>query len=303
MSILFESAEINGMKLQNRFVRSATWEGMATPEGAVTPKLIETMARLAKGGVGLIISSHTYVRREGRQPPADRRLPGRLTDRLREMTAVVHEVGGKICLQLAHAGNFAAEALTGAPPRVVSDYEGLAKTPRKELTSKDMSWSLPLPRRPAGPRRRASTGSRSTRRMAICSASSFPRRLTGARTAMAAAPEPVPHPSRDPPRHQTGYGEHLSRLDQDELPGLHRRRPQPGRLHRRRRPSGRCGPRRHRAERRPALQPQVSPSRPHIDSEEKEAYFREESHAFRKRIPLPRSWSAGSGLSALPKGS
>jgi len=58
MSILFASGEINGMKLRNRFVRSATWEGMATPEGAVTPKLIETMTLLAKGRVRLTISSH-----------------------------------------------------------------------------------------------------------------------------------------------------------------------------------------------------------------------------------------------------
>jgi 2,4-dienoyl-CoA reductase-like NADH-dependent reductase (Old Yellow Enzyme family) len=139
MSILFESSEINGMKLRNRFVRSATWEGMATPEGAATPKLVETMALLAKGGVGLIISSHAYVRPEGQATPWQIGVyEDRLIDGLREMTAVVHAVGGKIVLQLAHAGNFAAEALTGTPPLVVSDYEGLAKSPRKELTSRDI---------------------------------------------------------------------------------------------------------------------------------------------------------------------
>ena len=139
MSILFESSEINGMKLRNRFVRSATWEGMASPEGAVTPKLIETMALLAKGGVGLIISSHAYVRPEGQATPWQIGVyEDRLIDGLRNMTAAVHKAGGKIVLQLAHAGNFAAEALTGIPPLVVSDYEGLAKTPRKELTIKDI---------------------------------------------------------------------------------------------------------------------------------------------------------------------
>lgn len=35
MSILFQTSEINGMTLSNRFVRSATWEGMAAErEGA-----------------------------------------------------------------------------------------------------------------------------------------------------------------------------------------------------------------------------------------------------------------------------
>lgn len=139
MSILFESGEINGMKLRNRFVRSATWEGMASPEGAVTRKLIETMTLLAEGGVGLIISSHAYVRPEGQATPWQIGVyEDRLIDGLRQMTAAVHDAGGKIVLQLAHAGNFAAEALTGTPPLVVSDYEGLAETPRKELTVKDI---------------------------------------------------------------------------------------------------------------------------------------------------------------------
>lgn len=52
MSKLFETTEISGMKLRNRFVRSATWEGMASPEGAVTPKLIDTMAALARAAWG-----------------------------------------------------------------------------------------------------------------------------------------------------------------------------------------------------------------------------------------------------------
>ena len=34
---LFESTQINNMSLANRFVRSATWEGMAADNGAATP--------------------------------------------------------------------------------------------------------------------------------------------------------------------------------------------------------------------------------------------------------------------------
>jgi 2,4-dienoyl-CoA reductase-like NADH-dependent reductase (Old Yellow Enzyme family) len=139
MSILFESTEINGMKLNNRFVRSATWEGMASPEGAVTPKLIETMMALSKGGVGLIISGHTYIRQEGQASPlqlgvySDDLIPG-----LKEMAVAVHDEGGKIVMQLAHAGHFAAEKITGKTPLVVSNYEGLAKTHRKEAADSDI---------------------------------------------------------------------------------------------------------------------------------------------------------------------
>ena len=65
MAKLFEASTINGMQLANRFVRSATWEGLAEEDGKVTPRLIDLMVGLARGGVGLIISGHAYVRREG----------------------------------------------------------------------------------------------------------------------------------------------------------------------------------------------------------------------------------------------
>ena len=38
---------------------------MATDDGACTPKLINLMVKLAKGGVGLIITSHAYVQKVG----------------------------------------------------------------------------------------------------------------------------------------------------------------------------------------------------------------------------------------------
>lgn len=121
MSKLFEATEINGMKLANRFVRSATFEGMAATDGAVTPRLINTMTALAKGGVGLIITSHAYVQREGQAAPLqigvykDELLAG-----LKEMTEAVHASGGKIIMQLSHAGR----AAFGQPPLLVSKLAG-----------------------------------------------------------------------------------------------------------------------------------------------------------------------------------
>lgn len=131
---LFETTQINGMTLANRFVRSATWEGMASEEGAVTPALKDLNADLARGGVGLIISSHAYVSREGQAGPwqlgiyDDTLLPG-----LVEMTTAVHDHGGRIVAQLAHAGFHAAGKLTGQTPLAPSAVEGLAKAPRQAL--------------------------------------------------------------------------------------------------------------------------------------------------------------------------
>jgi 2,4-dienoyl-CoA reductase-like NADH-dependent reductase (Old Yellow Enzyme family) len=139
MTELFDKTQINGMTLANRFVRSATWEGMAADDGTVTPRLTETVTELAKGGVGMIISGHTYVVPEGQAGPRqmgiykDGLIPG-----LTSMTDAVHQAGGKIVAQLAHAGTFAAETLTRTQPRAVSVFDGLAKTPRHELTVGDI---------------------------------------------------------------------------------------------------------------------------------------------------------------------
>jgi len=100
MTELFEHSTINGMTLANRFVRSATWEGMAADDGACTPKLIDLMVELAKGGIGFIISSHAYVNPAGQASPwqlgvyNDALLPG-----LEAMTKAVHDNGGKIVMQ------------------------------------------------------------------------------------------------------------------------------------------------------------------------------------------------------------
>jgi 2,4-dienoyl-CoA reductase-like NADH-dependent reductase (Old Yellow Enzyme family) len=139
MSRLFESSNISSMTLQNRFVRSATWEGMAGDNGAVTPKLIETMAVLAKGGVGLIISSHAYISPEGQAGPWQLGIyKDDLMEGLQKMTSSVHAAGGKIVAQLAHAGCKAYVSLGGLTPIVVSDFEGLMKSPRKEMTAIDI---------------------------------------------------------------------------------------------------------------------------------------------------------------------
>ncbi len=59
-----------------------------------------------------------------------------LIDGLTSMTDAVHQAGGKMVAQLAHAGTFAAETLTRTPPHVVSGSDGLAK--RHELTLSDI---------------------------------------------------------------------------------------------------------------------------------------------------------------------
>ena len=139
MSKLFETTEINGMQLANRFVRSATWEGMASDDGACTPRLMELMANLAKGGVGLIITSHAYIRLDGQAGPLQLGIyKDEFIDDLRELTSSIHKHGSRIVLQIAHAGYFANPKLTGQMPLALSQVEGFAKSPRKEMTMEEI---------------------------------------------------------------------------------------------------------------------------------------------------------------------
>jgi len=117
MANLFEESTINSMRLENRFIRSATWEGLASENGVCTSRLIALMDELADSEMGLIITGHAYVSRKGQAGPwqlgvyDDGLIPG-----LSKMTAAVHQRSGKIVLQLAHAGCRAAFNLTGKEP-------------------------------------------------------------------------------------------------------------------------------------------------------------------------------------------
>ena len=118
---LFEKTLINGLELNNRFVRSATWEGMAENDGAWTSQLINLMSAIAKGQVGLIISSHMYVSKEGQATPMQMGInQDERIQQLSKMTAAVNENGGKIVAQIAHAGYLTSSDLTGQPPMALS---------------------------------------------------------------------------------------------------------------------------------------------------------------------------------------
>ncbi|MEJ5358416.1 MAG: NADH:flavin oxidoreductase [Desulfobacterales bacterium] len=156
MNPLFQPATLKGMTLRNRFVRSATWEAMATPRGEVTARLEETIAALARGGVGLIISSHAFVRPEGQAGPGqigvydDRLIPG-----LRRLADAAHAHGAAILLQLAHAGYFADPALTGMPPLAVSAAVRLDDLERREIEEAEIARLVEAFARAAGRARQA----------------------------------------------------------------------------------------------------------------------------------------------------
>lgn len=139
MELLFSPIRINQLTIPNRFVRSATHEGLADENGLATPALCEALARLAANEVGLIISGHAFISSEGRasalQLAADR---DECIPALQEMTDAVHQAGGKIFLQLAHAGGSAGNPETAMGPSSFSPNPGKIP-PCREMSVADIA--------------------------------------------------------------------------------------------------------------------------------------------------------------------
>ncbi len=117
MSELFEPAEINGMKLRNRFIRSGTWTGMATEDGFMTAKLKDLIVNVARGGAGAVIPDYAPVLKNGQSAArqlsvySDAQISG-----LAELVDAVHAAGAMIVLQLVHGGAHSKTQFTGEQP-------------------------------------------------------------------------------------------------------------------------------------------------------------------------------------------
>lgn len=117
MRNIFDETRINHLVLNNRLVRSATWEGMCTEEGRPTAKLAAYYATLARGGIGLVITGYAFIRPDGKQLPGQMGVhTGSFMAEMKMLTDAVHHEGGKICLQLVHCGGQTSQKTAGCQP-------------------------------------------------------------------------------------------------------------------------------------------------------------------------------------------
>ena len=123
MPALFEETRIKSMTLKNRIVRSATVEGMNDENGRPTDDLLPLYERLVRGGVGLIITGMAYVSNDGKF--SKKGSLGIHTDDLipayRPITKRIHDLGGAVAMQIAHAGRQTTPAAIGSRPIAPSE--------------------------------------------------------------------------------------------------------------------------------------------------------------------------------------
>jgi 2,4-dienoyl-CoA reductase-like NADH-dependent reductase (Old Yellow Enzyme family) len=106
-SIVFTPARIGQLEIKNRLVRSATYENAATREGEVSDFLVDLYRTLAKGGVGLIITSVASVYSKAPQMHLGMRVDSdSFIPSLKKIPRVIWESApdSKVMLQLGHPG-------------------------------------------------------------------------------------------------------------------------------------------------------------------------------------------------------
>ncbi|MGH8445637.1 MAG: NADH:flavin oxidoreductase [Solimonas sp.] len=101
----FSPTQIGPLKLRNRFIKSATNEGMAKG-GTPSKMLVEHHRRMAAGGVGMTTVAYCAVSPDGRTFVDQVSLNRESLPHLRALTEAVHREGAAICAQITHGGAF-----------------------------------------------------------------------------------------------------------------------------------------------------------------------------------------------------
>ena len=134
--------KIGNLEIKNRFVRSATYEGMAH-EGHVTDKHVELYKNLAEGGVGLIITGYTYVQKSGIAFTEKMGIHNdELISGLLRIADIVHEHSEdcKIALQLVHCGRQSRPLKNTLAPSAV--LEKLTNKMPKEMSTEEIGETI-----------------------------------------------------------------------------------------------------------------------------------------------------------------
>lgn len=134
--LVFERTSLAGMDFNNRIIRSATHEGMADADGVPTEKLKKLYVRLAKGGVGAIITGYAGIQPDGKTCFVNMTMMDRdeLIPAYKNITDAVHEHNTPIIMQLAHCGRQTRSNVTGLPtvaPSAIRDPFYSEEKPRE----------------------------------------------------------------------------------------------------------------------------------------------------------------------------
>ncbi|MAT53078.1 MAG: NADPH-dependent 2,4-dienoyl-CoA reductase [Saprospirales bacterium] len=117
---LFKPLDLGFITLPNRVLMGSMHTGLEETKGGFG-RMAAYFAERARGGAGLIVTGGVAPNREGWVSPfAARMTNGKHVRQHREVTEAVHQAGGRICMQILHAGRYGYHPLAVAPSAIKS---------------------------------------------------------------------------------------------------------------------------------------------------------------------------------------
>ncbi|MGK0361388.1 MAG: 2,4-dienoyl-CoA reductase (NADPH2), partial [Bradymonadia bacterium] len=117
---LLAPLDLGHVTLKNRVLMGSMHVGLEEERGQLD-RLAAYFAERAAGGVGLIVTGGVSPNRSGEVKPLAAKLMNRYHAwKHRAVTDAVHAEGGRICLQILHAGRYAYTPLAAAPSSIKS---------------------------------------------------------------------------------------------------------------------------------------------------------------------------------------
>jgi len=140
MAKLFEYSTIAGMTLKNRVIRSATHEGLGNKDGRPMTDLTDLYLKLARGGVGAIITGYAAVKGNGRTMLNMRMFDrDELIDDYKKINIQLDELGVPIINQIAHGGGQTSKQVIGEQPAAPTKRKyPLFSSTARELTDNEI---------------------------------------------------------------------------------------------------------------------------------------------------------------------
>ncbi|UXF65379.1 NADPH-dependent 2,4-dienoyl-CoA reductase [Rhodococcus qingshengii] len=136
---LLEPLDLGFTTLKNRVVMGSIHTGLED-RAKDTDRLAEYFAERARGGVGLIITGGYAPNRTGWLLPFGAKLTNRIEARRhRRITKAVHEAGGKIAMQILHAGRYSYQPFSVSASSIKAPINPFR--PRK-LTGRGVRWQI-----------------------------------------------------------------------------------------------------------------------------------------------------------------
>ena len=145
---LFEPLDLGFTQLKNRVLMGSMHTGLEELKGGFD-KMATFYAERAKGGAGLIVTGGVSPNWQGWLKPFSIRMTKKKHARQhRVITDAVHKVGGKICMQILHAGRYGYHPFSVAPSAVkspITPFKPFKMSSRKiKATIKDFAKSAAL---------------------------------------------------------------------------------------------------------------------------------------------------------------